>query len=176
MFGFGKSKGSATQPAGEPQEAAEQSQLFMELVMGQAQNILFVLGQIPTPDGRRAAPDLETGRIMIEQLAMLQIKTEGNLTQDESDMLNKAVAQTRSLFIELAGRMGELEAANRMRERSEQSPILSVPKIEQSPAPKPQPAPEPPAAQPTASTPSSSAKKNEETDPNKRFVKNYGAF
>jgi hypothetical protein len=80
---------------------------FIEFVMMQAQNILFMLGLLTTPDGRRARPDIEGARILIDQLGMIKDKTRGNLTEDESTVLNDVLSRVRLTFVEVARSLGE---------------------------------------------------------------------
>lgn len=75
--------------------------------MMQAQNILFMLGLIPTPDGRRVRPDIEGARLLIDQLAMIKEKTRGNLTADESSVLDQMLSRVRLTFVEVARSLGE---------------------------------------------------------------------
>lgn len=73
----------------------------------QAQNILFMLGLIPTPDGRRARPDISSARLLIDQLALIKEKTRGNLTPDESSVLDQMLSRVRLTFVEVARSLGE---------------------------------------------------------------------
>jgi hypothetical protein len=59
---------------------AELAQRFVQFVMMQTQNIFYVLGRIPSPDGRPIPPNLEAAKLLIDQLEMIQEKTRGNLS------------------------------------------------------------------------------------------------
>src|SRR5260221_12870152 len=82
---------------------AELAQRFVQFVMMQAQNIFYVLGRIPSPDGRPMPPNLEAGKILIDQLEMIQEKTRGNLSAQESSILEDALKNVRLAFVEVSG-------------------------------------------------------------------------
>ena len=82
---------------------AELAQRFVQFVMMQAQNIFYVLGRIPSPDGRPMPPNLEAAKILIDQLEMIQEKTRGNLSTQESSILDDALKNVRLAFVESSG-------------------------------------------------------------------------
>lgn len=61
------------------------------------------LGLIETPDGQ-AAIDLEAARHMIDTLGMLEQKTQGNLTAEESNFLTRMLADLRMQYVALSRR------------------------------------------------------------------------
>ena len=69
------------------QSLGEISQRFIEFVMMQAQNAALFLGQIPNPQTGKGEVNLELAKMFIDQLAMIQEKTRGNLTNEESAVL-----------------------------------------------------------------------------------------
>src|SRR5476649_2255494 len=82
---------------------AELAQRFVQFVMMQAQNIFYVLGRIPSPDGRPIPPNLEAAKLLIDQLEMIQEKTRGNLSTQESSILDDALKNVRLTFVEASG-------------------------------------------------------------------------
>src|SRR5476649_851250 len=82
---------------------AEMAQRFVQFVMMQAQNIFYVLGRIPSPDGRPIPPNLEAGKLLIDQLEMIEEKTRGNLSAQESTILDDALKNVRLAFVEVSG-------------------------------------------------------------------------
>ena len=82
---------------------AELAQRFVQFVMMQAQNIFYVLGQIPSPDGRPIPPNLEAAKMLIDQLEMIEEKTRGNLSTQESSILTDALTKVRLVFVEVSG-------------------------------------------------------------------------
>jgi len=82
---------------------AELAQRFVQFVMMQAQNIFYVLGRIPSQDGRPMPPNLEAAKILIDQLEMIEEKTRGNLSAQESSILGDALKNVRLAFVEASG-------------------------------------------------------------------------
>src|SRR5476651_993696 len=82
---------------------AELAQRFVQFVMMQAQNIFYVLGRIPSPDGRPIPPNLEAAKMLIDQLEMVQEKTRNNLSAQESSILDDAPKNVRLSFVEASG-------------------------------------------------------------------------
>jgi len=83
-----------------PVSAGEMAQRFIEFVMMQAQNAAFMLGQIPHPQTGKAEVNLDMAKLLIDQLVMVQEKTKGNLTTDESRILANALANLQIAFVE----------------------------------------------------------------------------
>jgi hypothetical protein len=68
------------------------------------------LGQAPDPVSGRPHVDLDQARFAIDLLAMLQEKTRGNRTPDESAVLEEMLATLRMGFVRLSqGRRGSPE-------------------------------------------------------------------
>ena len=137
-------------------ESGEMAQRFVELVMMQAQNAAYALGQIPHPETGEAPVNLDLARLFIDQLIVLRVKTRGNLSQEELGVLNNAISNLQMVFLDVsqgpsasAGNGQESEAA----EAPAAEAIASAPEAEATPAP---------AAEP-----------GEES--RKKFTKSYGA-
>ena len=81
-------------------QSGELTQRFIEFVMMQAQNAALFLGQIPNPQTGKAEVNLEVARMFIDQLAMIQEKTRGNLTNEESTVLRNALSSLQMAFVE----------------------------------------------------------------------------
>jgi hypothetical protein len=147
---------------------AELAQRFVQFVMMQAQNIYYVLGRIPSPDGRPIPPNLEAGKLLIDQLEMVQEKTRGNLSKQESSILEEALKNVRLAFVEVSGgtpasmmptqHLGEFPGAE------EEDPFAEPPPAQPA-AEKPKPAP--------AATPVNAAPVVPEEN-KKKFTKSYG--
>ena len=82
---------------------AELAQRFVQFVMMQVQNIFYVLGRIPSPDGRPIPPNLEAAKLLIDQLEMIQEKTRNNLSAQELSILDDALKNVRLAFVEVSG-------------------------------------------------------------------------
>jgi len=86
-----------------PVTSSEMTRKFVQFVMVQAQNILYVLGRIPTPEGERLPPNLQAAKMMIDHLELIKAKTEGNLNSQESKILTEALQQVQLAFVEASG-------------------------------------------------------------------------
>ena len=138
-------------------QSGELSQRFIEFVMMQAQNAALFLGQIPNPQTGQGEVNLELAKMFIDQLAMIQEKTRGNLTNEETAILRNTLSNLQMAFVEVSQQSrGEKSAA--------------------APAPEP---PTPPAESSAAPAPSESSDASvtppAETESRKKFTKSYGA-
>jgi hypothetical protein len=132
------------------QSLGELSQRFIEFVMMQAQNAALFLGQIPNPQTGKGDVNLELAKMFIDQLGMIQEKTRGNLTNEESAVLKNTLANLQMAFVEVSKEVREGKTAS---------------------APEPKAEPKEPAAEksePIAPPPS-------EAESRKKFTKSYGA-
>ena len=83
-------------------QSGELSQRFIEFVMMHAQNAALFLGQIPNPKTGEGEVNLELAKMFIDQLAMIQEKTRGNLTNEESTVLRNALSNLQMGYVEVA--------------------------------------------------------------------------
>jgi hypothetical protein len=145
-------------------QSGEMTQRFIEFVMMHAQNAALFLGQIPNPQTGEGEVNLELARMFIDQLAMIQEKTRGNLSTEEAAVLRNTVSNLQMAFVEVSqsGAGG-------------------------SPQPPPAPAESMPAQQPTSPEPSAASAPSGPTESappptptaegesRKKFTKSYGA-
>ncbi len=75
---------------------------FNDFVLLQAQNAGLFLGQIPHPADGSKRVNLKAARSVIDSLEMLEVKTEGNLTDTEQKLLGTALANLRPLYEKIA--------------------------------------------------------------------------
>ena len=73
---------------------------FSTHVLSLASSALIALGKMPAPDGVDHPLDLETARHLIDVLAMLEVKTKGNLDEAESKLLASLVYDLRVAFVD----------------------------------------------------------------------------
>src|SRR6266567_8618405 len=83
-------------------QSGELSQRFIEFVMMHAQNAALFLGQIPNPKTGEGEVNLDLARMFIDQLAMIQEKTRGNLTSEETKVLSNAISNLQMAYVEVA--------------------------------------------------------------------------
>jgi Domain of unknown function (DUF1844) len=74
---------------------------FTTLVSYLSTTAMFQLGLLPGPSGEVIPPDLPNGRRTIDLLEVLQEKTRGNLTPDESRLLGDVLYELRMSFVEV---------------------------------------------------------------------------
>ena len=78
------------------------SALFVQFVTGQAQIIMMLLGRYPNPQtGQLETANPEAAKVFIDQLEMIEVKTRGNLSPDESRILGQMLSATRFTFAEV---------------------------------------------------------------------------
>jgi cell division septation protein DedD len=134
-------------------QSGELSQRFIEFVMMHAQNAALFLGQIPNPKTGEGEVNLELAKMFVDQLAMIQEKTRGNLSNEESTVLRNTLSNLQMVYVEVAQQISKGGAA-------QPPPPAAEPKPEESkPAPEPSAPVEPPA----------------EGESKKKFTKSYGS-
>ncbi len=138
----------------------EMAQRFIEFIMMQAQNAALFLGQIPNPQTGQGEVNLELAKMFIDQLAMIQEKTRGNLSNEEAAVLKNTIANLQMAFVEVSQAQGGGKAP-------EKSAPPPTPEEEASPTTSPSGEPQ---QEPETVTPASS-----ESESRKKFTKSYGA-
>jgi hypothetical protein len=138
-------------------QSGEMSQRFIEFIMMQAQNAALFLGQIPNPQTGQGEVNLELAKMFIDQLGMIQEKTRGNLTNEESAVLRNTLSNLQMAFVEVSQQTkggGAAPTSTPAPESAEPSPSpLTTAETPEAPAPAPAP----------------------ETESRKKFTKSYGA-
>ena len=143
--------------------SGELSQRFIEFVMMHAQNAALFLGQIPNPQTGEGEVNLDLARMFIDQLAMIQEKTRGNLSTEEATVLRNTLTNLQMAFVEVSQSGAGGGAAK-------QSPQSAMTAEQEEPAP----ATPPDSAETLASTPPP-AEPAAEGESRKKFTKSYGA-
>src|SRR5215212_4810717 len=115
-------------------QSGEMAQRFIEFVMMQAQNAALFLGQIPNPQTGEGEVNLELAKMFIDQLAMIQEKTRGNLTNEESTVLRNALSNLQMAYVEVARETPEGAA-----QPQPEQPASAPKPGEQAPAGAPEP-------------------------------------
>jgi len=73
---------------------------FSTLVYSFATGSLISMGLAPDPQTKKVQKNLAMAKQNIEILSMLQLKTKGNLTQDEDKFLENILTEVRLRFVE----------------------------------------------------------------------------
>ncbi len=87
----------------EPSREELMSALFQGMVLQQANMALMCLGKMPHPQTGQTGRDLEAARFFIDQLEMIEVKTKGNLSQEEERFLKQSLTDLRMAFVEAIG-------------------------------------------------------------------------
>ena len=83
-----------------PVDAQTASALFANMIVQQTNMALIFLGRTPNPQTGEVIEDLDTARMLIDQLEMLAIKTRGNLDPRETALMNQSLTAVRMAFVE----------------------------------------------------------------------------
>jgi hypothetical protein len=121
---------------GQSSQADQHSALLANLILQQSNMAMLLMGRTKHQDLDKPIKDLEAARLFIDQLEMLEAKTKGNLTKDESALLGQTLMALRLEFVQAV----ESESGDKK-------------PVEKPAAPEPAPAPEAgkPAEQPEES-------------------------
>jgi hypothetical protein len=141
-------------------ESGEMAQRFIELVMMQAQNAAFALGQIPHPETGEAPVNLELARLFIDQLVVLRNKTRNNLGADEQAVLNNAISNLQMVFVEVSQGAPAAAASGAAELTEEPEAEVEAPVA---------------SAAPAAETPAATAPEPPAEESRKKFSKSYGS-
>lgn len=76
---------------------------FIEFVRMHSHNAGLCLGRIPHPQTGKPQVNLELARILIEQLAAIELKTRGNLNSDESAVISGALTGLQQDYAKARG-------------------------------------------------------------------------
>ena len=87
------------------------SALFAHLVIQNTNMALMFLGLVPHPQSGETKKDLETAKMFIDQLEMLEAKTKGNLTHEEEKLLKQSLTHLRMAFVEAVEKPAQPEPA-----------------------------------------------------------------
>jgi hypothetical protein len=142
---------------------SEMTKRFVQFVMVQAQNILYVLGRIPTPEGDRIPPNLQAAKMMIDHLELIRIKTEGNLSPQETKIITEALQQVQLAFVEASGGT----PVGMMPDRGPQVDMSALEEEEMISQEPSNPAADKPAPSPAPTV-------TAEADEKKKYFKSYG--
>ena len=76
------------------------SALFSTMVLQQTNMAFILLGKTPHPETRKIMQDIESARMFIDQLEMIEIKTRNNLNAEEEKILKQSLMMLRMAFVD----------------------------------------------------------------------------
>jgi Domain of unknown function (DUF1844) len=138
-------------------QTGELAQRFIEFVMMHAQNAALFLGQIPNPKTGQGEVNLELAKMFIDQLAMIQEKTRGNLTNEETTVLRNAISNLQMAYVEVAQHGATPPSSPEATPQRGAQPEMATAEAEGK-------------SEPTISSPPSG-----EAESKKKFTKSYGS-
>ena len=134
------------------------SAMFAGLVMQQTNMASIFLGLTPHPETGQITQELEHAKYFIDQLAMLEAKTRGNLDKREEALLKQSLTGLRLAFVEAASQPAAPAPAGDLGVEKEKSATPPAAADAAPPSSEPKtPGPVPPAAE----------------DSRKKFTKKY---
>jgi len=86
------------------------SALFAQLVIQQSNMAMMLMGKVAHPQTGQVHKDIESARLFIDQLEMLEAKTKGNLSKEESALLKHSLMTLRLAFVDAVEPGKPLEA------------------------------------------------------------------
>lgn len=93
----GEPPSSREATAGQPIQAD-----FEEIIRMLATQALLYMGAFPDPETGRAVVALDYARLNVDLLGVLESKTKGNLTEQESSLLTRTLYELRMQYVEVA--------------------------------------------------------------------------
>lgn len=75
---------------------------FSSFVVSLATQALIMLGEVPSPDSQQMMFNKEAARETIDIIALLEEKTRGNLTADETKLIGDVLASLRLAYVRKA--------------------------------------------------------------------------
>jgi hypothetical protein len=100
-----RDRGTPSEPQSEPRSPYDdESPGFETLVSYLSTTAMFQLGLIPGPSGEHIPADIPNAKRTVDLLEVLQEKTQGNLTANESRLLDDVLYELRMSFVELQKR------------------------------------------------------------------------
>lgn len=93
---------ATVEPAAGDQDLGIPPATLMTLLTTLGTQALLMLGQITHPVTNKRDVDLEQARHFIDLLAMLEVKTVGNRTDEESQVLDGLLHDLRLLFVQVS--------------------------------------------------------------------------
>ena len=104
----------------QPQQEIKKEDLFSYLVSTFYSSARMQMGKMANPMTNKVEKDMEQAEFTIDLLDMLKEKTEGNLTEEETKLLNRAVKELKMNYMEEKKKEGK-SGADEARDESSQA-------------------------------------------------------
>jgi len=96
------SGGPAQEPKPSEEEASEPQLDFFNYVASLGFQAMIFLGEMPNPITNQTEKNLKQAKFLIDTLVLIRDKTTGNLTREESELLNGSIYELQKRFVEIA--------------------------------------------------------------------------
>ena len=110
-----------------PTQEQMMTALFAHLVMQQTNMAMILLGKVPHPETGQIIKDIESAKLFIDQLEMLEAKTKGNLSKEEANLLKQNLMNLRLAFVEAVESSPPSQPATQTETRSAEPPKTAEP-------------------------------------------------
>ena len=107
---------SPEEAPGNPSREESMSAQFAGLVVQQTNLALMLLGKAPHPETQKTMLDIDGAKMFIDQLEMLEVKTQGNLKADEAKLLKQSLTALRLAFVQAIDSQSPPTAAEQQKE------------------------------------------------------------
>ena len=92
----------------EKKEAEDKNQTYHEptfnvFISSLGMQAMIAMGKLENPISQKAEVNLEQARFLIDTLEIIKEKTKGNLTEQESGLLEDSLFNLRMMYVELKG-------------------------------------------------------------------------
>ena len=111
-------------PQGGPGEIPPASMPFLISML--SSQVMMALGFLPDPSGQQPPVDLGMAKHFIDLLGVLEEKTEGNLNEEEKQMLTESLHQFRMAFMQMTSQSAEA-AVGPADEGASDGPTIELP-------------------------------------------------
>jgi len=134
-----------------PVQGLTRKDLFLGLIHSFQAAAMQQMGKVPSPFSGQVERDLEQARLSIDMLEMLEERTSGNLTGEESRFLKHVLTELRLNYV------SEVEDESKAKGSQQTPPLAPSPQAPAPQAPQPQDTPTNPAEPAAPSSPAESA-------------------
>jgi ATP-dependent protease Clp ATPase subunit len=105
---------------------------FKELISMLATQALMYMGAFPDQSGR-AMVSLDVARLNIDLLSVVEEKTKGNLTEEESQMITQTIAELQYQFVEISKAVAQAAQDGTLEQMGQTNPMGGAPDLKITP-------------------------------------------
>lgn len=105
---------------------------FKELISMLATQALMYMGAFPDQTGR-AMVSLDVARLNIDLLSVVEEKTKGNLTEEESQMITQTIAELQHQFVEVSKAVAQAAQDGTLEQMGQANPMGGAPDLKITP-------------------------------------------